>query len=150
MDCDIEAVASDMAERLQSAWNHGDAQAFAGLFADGADFIHILGGHGRGRTAVAAAHEALFSGIYRGSKVRFDLVGVRPLGEDAFIALLSQHLEYGAGGDVSSMACRPSLIVQRQAEWRIVLLQNTRTAELAPKDLADHPFARKRSTELTS
>jgi uncharacterized protein (TIGR02246 family) len=135
-------IASDLAAALQITWNRGDAQSFAALFAEDADFIHILGGHGRGRAAIAQAHRALFSGIYRQSQVQFEVAAVRPLGPDAFVALLAQTLAFGEGTAATMMRCRPSLVLRRLGEaWAIVLMHNTRTAEAPPEDLADHPFA---------
>jgi uncharacterized protein (TIGR02246 family) len=143
-----EQTASDIAGKLQRAWNDHDAVGFAGAFAEDADFIHILGGHGHGRAAIAQAHRALFDSIYRESRVRFALADVRSLAPDAFIALLVQHLVFGSDGNVQEMTCRPTLIVVRRGQdWSVVLMQNTRTVEAAPAGLSDHPFAPARAME---
>src|SRR5690349_3459049 len=101
-------IASGIAATLETVWNSGDARGFADLFAEDADFIHILGGHGRGRAAIAQAHETLFATIYRGSRVRFELVGTRSFGPDAFLACLVQHLVFGSRPDLQRMTCRPT------------------------------------------
>jgi uncharacterized protein (TIGR02246 family) len=146
----IDRIAGEFAAALQRAWNAGDAQGFADHFAQDADFVHILGGHGRGRAAIAQAHRALFSGIYRGSCVSFEVAGVRPLGSDALIVLLAQTLRFGAGEATHEMTCRPTLVLHRQeGGWSIVLMQNTRKAESTPDALAGHPFAPGRQLELT-
>jgi uncharacterized protein (TIGR02246 family) len=138
----VGQIALEIAATLEKAWNSGDAAGFANVFAEDADFIHILGGHGRGRDAIAQAHKTLFTTIYRGSRVTFELAGTRPVGPDAFLACLVQHLVFGPGPDVQRMTCRPTLAVARQDQgWSIVLMQNTRTVETAPTGLSDHPFA---------
>jgi uncharacterized protein (TIGR02246 family) len=145
----IEHTASNLAAALEVAWNSGDAKGFADLFAEDADFIHIFGGHGRGRASILSAHEALFAGIYRGSRVQFDLVAVRRLSQDAFIAFLMQKLDFGAGGDTPQLLCRPSLVARRLGKLcSIVFMQNTRTGEIAADALAGHPFAAGRGLEV--
>ncbi|CDX18167.1 hypothetical protein MPLB_1700046 [Mesorhizobium sp. ORS 3324] len=126
--------------RLQLAWNAGDAAAWAANFAEDADFIHVLGGHGAGREAIAAAHSRLFETIYRKSGLQLDIEGVRQL-DSAVVMRLRQNLRFHADGIEKMVTGRPSLVaVPRGEDLEIVFFQNT--LEQTPAALAAHPFAR--------
>ena len=53
----------EIAEKLEAAWNKGDIVAWTDLFADDADFVHLLGGHFAGRTAIESAHRTIVDTI---------------------------------------------------------------------------------------
>lgn len=130
-----------LVERLQAAWNAGDAAGWAACFADDADFIHVLGGHGAGRSAIEAAHRRLFETIYRDSAVAFAVEGIRPVGAAAVVRLY-QTLRFTADGKDTTLTGRPSLVVAPAGrDARIVFFQNT--LEQTPAALGAHPFAGK-------
>ncbi len=144
----IQSLVAGLVGELEAAWNAGDARRFAAAFAEDADFIHILGGHGRGRSAIADAHRRLFATIYHNSRARFRLDDQRLVGT-AVIARLEQQLTFGADGTSRTMTCRPTLVLaQRDGGCEIVLMHNTRVAESATTapELASHPFAPRRAT----
>ena len=62
-----EQVLHQIVEQLEAAWNSGDSVALAAPFAEDADFIHILGGHFKGRVSIEKGHRAIFDTIYKGS-----------------------------------------------------------------------------------
>jgi uncharacterized protein (TIGR02246 family) len=135
---DLAAPADRLADSLAAAWNAADAAAWAAQFADDADFIHVLGGHGAGRADIEAAHRRLFETIYRGSQLRLRLEGVRHLAPDLAIVRFYQTLDYQAPGDPARLAGRPSLVAQRRGgAWQILFFQNT----LESAAIAGHPFA---------
>lgn len=59
----IEARLAAMA----AAWDRHDAQAFVAGFAEDVDFTNVFGLLVQGRAAVAAAHAAIFKGMFRDS-----------------------------------------------------------------------------------
>ena len=135
---DLSAAAERLADSLVAAWNAADAAAWAAHFADDADFIHVLGGHGAGRTGIGAAHRRLFDTIYRGSRLSLGVEGIRHLEADLAIVRLYQTLDYRAPDGPTRLTGRPSLVAQRRGgAWQILFFQNT----LESAALACHPFA---------
>ena len=138
----------ELVSSLQKAWNRSDATKFASHFAQDADFIHILGGHGTGRQSIQHAHVRVFETIYRDSVISYAIEGVRMLSPTTAVVRMFQTLKYGLTNARITMHCRPTVVVQKTTTgWEIVAMQNTRIAE--PEDskkadiIRDHPFAPK-------
>ena len=66
----------ELVEKLETAWNVGNSVAWAALFAEGADFIHILGGHYHQRVASEQGPRTIFDTIYTGSYNSYTVKGV--------------------------------------------------------------------------
>ena len=116
--------------QLESSWNAGDGDAFAGLFADDADVIHILGGYYTGRDAIRAGHRMIFGTIYKGSTVRYGVERIRFLRPDVALVFLRQHLQFFEDGQPRELEARPTIVAERtDGKWRIAALQNTRISE---------------------
>jgi uncharacterized protein (TIGR02246 family) len=49
----------ELVEKLETAWNVSNNVAWAALFAEDADFIHILAGHHHGRVAIEQGHRTI-------------------------------------------------------------------------------------------
>ncbi len=77
-----ERALHGMVYQLEAAWNAADSASFAALFAEDADFIHILGGYYTGRAAIEAGHRMIFGTIYKGSTVRYSVEKIRFLRPD--------------------------------------------------------------------
>ena len=117
--------------QLESAWNAGDGDAFAALFADDADVIHILGGYYTGKETIRAGHRMIFGTIYKGSNVHYSVEKIKFLRPEIAIAFLRQHLELAEGSVVSEVDARPTIVAENiDGKWRIVTLQNTRISEV--------------------
>ena len=133
-------------EQLESAWNRADSVAWADLFAEDADFVHILGGHFIGRPAIERGHRTIFDTIYKGSTNKFVVEKVRFLGDQAAIVFVFATLKLTTPGLPPQLNARPTMVLQRQdGTWKIVAFQNTVvTPEGAPAGqdaLADqHPI----------
>jgi uncharacterized protein (TIGR02246 family) len=67
---------------LVSAWNAHDAHAFAGIFAEDADFTNVLGLAVHGRAAIEHLHATIFRTIFRDSSVAVSATTVRLLRPD--------------------------------------------------------------------
>jgi uncharacterized protein (TIGR02246 family) len=125
-----------MVYQLEAAWNAADSTSFAALFADDADFIHILGGYYAGRAAIEAGHRMIFGTIYKGSTVRYSVEKIRFLRPDVAIILLRQFLQFQQGSAAGDVEARPTIVAEKvDGNWRIAALQNTRITEAgaAPK-----------------
>ncbi len=125
-----ERALHGMVYQLEAAWNAADAATFAALFAEDADFIHILGGYYTGRAAIEAGHRMIFGTIYKGSTVRYSVEKIRFLRPDVAIVFLRQFLQFREVGAPTELEARPTIIAEKVDEkWRIVMQQNTRITE---------------------
>ena len=117
--------------QLEAAWNAADSASFAALFAEDADFIHILGGYYTGRAAIEAGHRMIFGTIYKGSTVRYSVEKIRFLRPDVAIIFLRQFLQFQEGGAATELEARPTIIAEKvDGSWRIAAMQNTRITEV--------------------
>jgi uncharacterized protein (TIGR02246 family) len=125
-----ERALHGMVYQLEAAWNAADSASFAALFAENADFIHILGGYYTGSAAIEAGHRMIFGTIYKGSRVRYSVEKIRFLRPDVAIVFLRQFLQFREGGVASDLEARPTIIAEKaDGSWRIAALQNTRITE---------------------
>jgi uncharacterized protein (TIGR02246 family) len=125
-----EKVLHAMVYQLEAAWNTADSASFAALFADDADFIHVLGGYYAGRAAIEAGHRMIFGTIYKGSSVRYSVEKIKFLRPDVAIIFLRQFLQFYEGGAPSELEARPTIVAEKvDGSWRIANMQNTRITE---------------------
>lgn len=138
----------EVVEQLESPWNNSDSVAWASLFAEDADFIHILGGHFQGRTDIERGHRTIFDGIYKGSRNKFTVEKVRPVRPDIAIVFVRANLRWYLNGAEQDIQARPTLVAHKQGngEWEIVAFQNTLitpggpTPDVVKKLVGAHPY----------
>jgi len=141
-----EQTLRNMVFTLESAWNAADSVAWANLFAEDADFIHILGVRYIGRPAIEAGHRIIWDTIYKGSIVGYTIEKIRPVGSDVAVVFVLGELKFFDNGTERNIKARPTLTVQRIGEdWQIVAFQNTLVAEAMTAEDKDrlvqqHPF----------
>ena len=122
---DHEAIQS-VVSTMENGWNTGDANAFASPFADDADFVTVYGFHAHGRETIAGGHDAIFKGIYKGSRVQYTITHARPLRSDVLLVHLHAHLSVPQGPLAGEHDGLPSLVLTREkTEWRIAAFHNT-------------------------
>jgi len=56
-------------DALTTAWNDGNAAAFAGLFTEDAGYVTYFGARMEGRQAIEDSHRALFEGPLKASRL---------------------------------------------------------------------------------
>ncbi|MFZ1137479.1 MAG: SgcJ/EcaC family oxidoreductase [Candidatus Korobacteraceae bacterium] len=116
----------EVVEKLETAWNNSDSGAWAALFAEDADFIHILGGHFQGREAIAHGHRMIFDTIYKGSRNTFKVEKVRFVRPDVAVVFVTANLTWYLNGAEQHIQARPTLVAQKKGgEWEVVAFQNT-------------------------
>jgi uncharacterized protein (TIGR02246 family) len=138
----------ELAERLESAWNNYDSGAWASLFAEDADFIHILGAHYNGRAEIESGHRTIFDTIYKGSHNTLTVEKVRSVRPDVAIVFIRTRLKWYLNGAEQEVQARPTLVAQKKdnGEWEIVAFQNTLitpsgpTPEVVKKLTEAHPY----------
>ena len=123
---DDEQALRNIVQQLEDAWNKGDSVAWTKLFADDADFIHVLGGHFNGAASIEQGHRTIFDTIYKGSTNKFEVEKVRLVGDAAAIVFVFATLKVVQPGLPPLLNARPTLVLQRTgSDWKIVAFQNT-------------------------
>src|SRR5271166_1903848 len=121
-----EQALRHIVQQLEDAWNKSDSVAWSKLFADDADFIHVLGGHFHGREAIEQGHRLIFDTVYKSSVNKFQVEKIRSPGPDVAIVFVFATLKVNHPGMPPQLYARPTLIAQRRADrWEIVTFQNT-------------------------
>jgi uncharacterized protein (TIGR02246 family) len=124
------AIASDVLDRAERAWNAGDGAAFGALFADGSDFVNIRGDHHRGKDAIGRGHQAIFDTIYAGSTVSYRAESARPLGPGHILAIAGATLEAPGGPLRGTNHSRATLVLADTGErWEVTAFHNTLLAQ---------------------
>ena len=130
----------DILKQIEAAWNAGDSKAFAGFFAEDANFIQIYGHQGDGRHAIEAAHRIIFDTIYKGSQANYALRSIRFVRPDVAVVFVQAHLKFWEGNEAREMDARPTFtLAKEQGQWQIVAFQNTK---ISPMPAAAEPASR--------
>jgi len=78
----VKAIGTAWAE----AWNAGDMDAVAALYAEGADYVNFFGDAFNGVPAIQAAFAEINSTVYKGSKIEIETVAVSFIKPDVAIS----------------------------------------------------------------
>jgi uncharacterized protein (TIGR02246 family) len=143
-----EALLREVAAKLETAWNASNSVAWAALFAEDADFIHILGAHYTGRADIERGHRTIFDTIYKGSHNTLTVEKVRAVRPDVAIVFIRTRLKWYLKGEAQEVQARPTLVVHKKdnGEWEIVAFQNTLitpggpTPDVVKKLTEAHPY----------
>jgi uncharacterized protein (TIGR02246 family) len=128
------AVIDGIVAGLEKAWNDGDGAAFASYFAENADFVNVYGMHGKGREAIANAHDRIFRTVYAGSVMAFTARSVRMLAEGVALAHIDSLLWVPQGPLQGQLKALPSMVVTLQGgAWQIASFHNTFVAAPPPQ-----------------
>ncbi len=123
-----EAGVHALMQRLYEAWGEGDADAFAALFTEDADYVTFDGSLSKGRQAIADIHRPLFEGFMKGSRLTGQTTAVRFLAPN--VALV-----HSKGAVLRKNQRRPSrralsvqtnVVVRQGDRWLLTAFQNTR------------------------
>ncbi len=125
---DLPQSPEDIPAAFAAAWMARDAAALAGLMAEDADFVNVVGIWWQDRAATEKAHHYGLTTFFRDSTLRFGRVKVRRLGEVAVVhgrARLSG--QYAPDGSVAGDRQNMLIFVARKvaAGWQVVAVQNT-------------------------
>jgi uncharacterized protein (TIGR02246 family) len=121
----VEAELRLLVATYVDAWNRGDGDAFASVFADNADFTSIRLDQISGRGRIAAAHNQIFATFYKDTRIAATLDDVRPLRDDLAVLDIDAHMTNAAGEPFGPRHTHAMAVAERQAAgWRIVAFQN--------------------------
>jgi uncharacterized protein (TIGR02246 family) len=119
----------EIAGRFVEAWNRHDMAAVAGLFAEDADFVNVVGMWWRSRAEIEAAHAEAHATFFRDSRLEGEVAAVKLLRPD----VASVHVRWRLAGqlepDGTSGAPREGILVfvltREAGGWQACLAQNT-------------------------
>lgn len=135
-----QAAIRAIVDRMEGAWNRGDGHGFAVDMAEDVDFIDVLGRHHHGREVVGEGHAQMFVSFYRGSRMAYEVEGVRFVRPDVALAFLRARLTHGVSVAINSLEretapagepkhdtiARPTLTLAKDdGRWQVVSSQNT-------------------------
>ena len=148
MNPNDEQALRDIVAKLEAAWNAGDSIAWADLFAEDADFIHIMGGHFTGRGTIEAGHRTIFDTFYKGSRNQLAVEKIRAAGQDTAIVFVYGKLKFYENGEERRLEARPTMVAELiHGTWQIVFFQNTLIAQAISQETKD-TLAKRIQTEL--
>lgn len=116
-----------------TAWNKGDAAAYASHFAADGTFTNILGAFYKGHDAFLAEHGQIFKTIFLGSTLQQDIVSLQFATPDAAVVEVltavtgakipgARSDSFDAKGRLRTRLLQ--VIVRRGGEWKIVAYHN--------------------------
>lgn len=128
----IAAIVAD----LDSAWAHGDADRWAAHYVPDAAFTNIVGMVMPNAEAMRARHDAIFRGVFAGSRHHGTLARLRFLGADVAVADEDVEVTGFAALPRGARATEPGVLRTRMrhvlqridGRWWIVATQNTAVA----------------------
>ncbi|WP_431920714.1 SgcJ/EcaC family oxidoreductase [Nonomuraea jabiensis] len=113
--------------RIPETWNSGDAEGYAALFTEDADYITFFGQHLEGRQAIEEAHRELF-------KLDIKLEGgggrplVKPLTDDVALVIVGGGSSVNGAADPSRQSVITLTALRTPEGWRFASFQNTRVS----------------------
>ncbi|GAA2803922.1 SgcJ/EcaC family oxidoreductase [Saccharopolyspora taberi] len=134
---------ADVPARFAQAWNEGDADGIAALFAEDADFVNVVGLWWRKRSAIRKAHDYGLRTFFAGSTLSIRRVEVRQLSDDIAVVHGKWRLEgqRASGGGAGGQRTGIMVFVTRRlaGSWTVVTAQNTDIVPGAESIVADGP-----------
>jgi uncharacterized protein (TIGR02246 family) len=123
------AAAQALAVALVDDWNLHDMKRFAGLFAEDAQFVNVIGLWWRGRSEIQREHEALHATRMRTSHLVATETAVHLLRPDVAVLHIRWQLTGDTGIDGVTLPPRQGVMslvtVRTGSEWQIASAQNT-------------------------
>ncbi|MFZ3367126.1 MAG: SgcJ/EcaC family oxidoreductase [Candidatus Sulfotelmatobacter sp.] len=126
VEADEYAIRAVM-DRFMDAWNHHDAEAFAAVFSQDADFTNIRGMGATGRAKIEAFHAPVFATIFSKSHQEYTDIKTRFLRPDVAAVDVRWKMT-GAMDPQGNLRDRDGLlnfVMEKNAgRWEIVVLHN--------------------------
>jgi uncharacterized protein (TIGR02246 family) len=118
-------------DRIQSAWNAGDARAFARSFTEDATYVIYLGEVLVGRGEIESNHVQVFTKWQKGTRMAIRTLRKTPLGEDSAVVLTAGGI--GTGASIPCDKLQTFTMVRREGRWLCAAFQNTQMSAEAER-----------------
>lgn len=123
-----EAAIRDLLQRLGEAWERGDADAYASLFTEDADYVVFDGTHLKGRQEIADTHRPLFERFMKGSRLVTGSSSMQFLSPDVALIHSRGAILWKRQKQLSRrrLSTQTLVAIRREDGWRFAAFQNTR------------------------
>jgi uncharacterized protein (TIGR02246 family) len=128
-----ETALRQLFQAQTEAWAAGDAEAYAALFTEDADYIAFDGVNQKGRAAIIASHKPLFEKFLKGSRLTGDLVNICFLAPNvALVHAIGSIIDAGRSTPKPERLSSQTMVaVKENGEWRFRAFHNTRVRPIA-------------------
>ncbi|MFC4139748.1 MULTISPECIES: SgcJ/EcaC family oxidoreductase [unclassified Microbacterium] len=131
---DYPAGIDETLDRMRSAWDAGDAAAYAEEFTEDASYVIFAGLISTGRDEIRADHVPVFERWQRGSRMSMTVLDVRMLGADTAVVVTEGGIGKGRGGrragGIRHDKVQTYVLVHEGDRWRCAAFQNTKRNRL--------------------
>ena len=111
-------------DRIRSAWDRGDARAYAAEFTEDATYVIFLGEVLRGRVEIESTHLDVLGKWQKGTKMAVRPLSVRALGDGVISVLTIGGLAHGE--PIRFDKLQTFTFVRRDGRWMCSAFQNTK------------------------
>lgn len=96
---EAEQISKTILKTLEDGWNNANGTQFVQYFADTSEFVTVRGElHKKStRQYLADAHQRVFAGIYKGSKVVYQFLQATPIDEQTILVHAQTELDAPVG-----------------------------------------------------
>ncbi|OLT33104.1 DUF4440 domain-containing protein [Actinomadura sp. CNU-125] len=125
-DIDISGIRA-LLERARDAWNRGDGAAYGDCFTADAVDVTFVGTVYSGGPEIGRAHQALFDGFLKGTRMALEIVDIRVHGDSAVVVTRGEVAKRAPKrlGKVATYH-----LVRGGDGWRIAAVQKTKRRPL--------------------
>ncbi|WP_369375257.1 SgcJ/EcaC family oxidoreductase [Promicromonospora sp. Populi] len=116
-------------DQMVTAWDSGDAQAYASLFTPTATYVTFAGSVSSGRDAIARDHEPVLTRFQRGSRMRMRVTSTRLISDDVAIVVSEGGISKGKRIPLDKVQ---TFVLERQLDgtWLCSAFQNSKKNRL--------------------
>lgn len=125
-----EAAIRALLDRQTRSWDAGDPVGYASAYTGGGDCVSFLGGHHRGRAAIAASGEvpragSLLKRLLRGARLRYELTSLRFITPDVAVIHASCGVTRESRVRRRNLRTNTSVAVRTNDGWLLAATHNT-------------------------
>ena len=117
---------------MATAWNEADAEGFARPFWRDAEFVDIKTVRDSGREEIRKRHAWLFGGVFRGSRVAYDVLDFKLLAPGVALAHVTAALDTKDGRIDTLASC---VFKREDMRWQLAVFHNTQVGQYATEPL---------------
>ncbi|GAA4064868.1 SgcJ/EcaC family oxidoreductase [Actinomadura miaoliensis] len=128
MSTDTAAILTTL-EQSQDAWNRGDGAAYGACFTADATDVTFVGTVYHGAEEIGRAHQALFEGFLKGTRLLLEVLDVRLHGPDTAVVVTRGDVVKGKRARKPRKIATYTL-VRDAGQWRIAAVQKTQRKPL--------------------
>lgn len=125
---DIQEIAGNILQQLEKGWNNGNGTEFAEPFGEVSEFVNITGTlyPKQSRADIAAAHQDLFNGLYKDSRIVIKLLQAQQIDQNTMLVHTGTEMNSPAGPLAGRNESTITMVLIRSGDdWKIRAFHNT-------------------------